>query len=49
MNVDDNMLNTYRGKDISFTKNQDYWVFGLFSSPGILGTRKHDFSETGIE
>jgi hypothetical protein len=26
---------------------QNYWVFGLFLSPGILGTRKHDVSETG--
>jgi hypothetical protein len=25
---------------------QNYWVFGLFSSSGILGTRKH-VSETG--
>jgi hypothetical protein len=26
---------------------QNYWVFGLFSSSGILGTRRHDVSETG--
>jgi hypothetical protein len=26
---------------------QNYWVFGLFLSFGILGTRKHDVSETG--
>jgi hypothetical protein len=26
--------------------NQNYWVFGLFSLSGILGTRKHDTSET---
>jgi hypothetical protein len=26
---------------------QNYWVFGLFTSSGILGTRKHDVSETG--
>jgi hypothetical protein len=26
---------------------QNYWVFGLFQSPGILGNRKHDVSETG--
>jgi hypothetical protein len=25
---------------------QNYWVFGLFSSAGILETRKHDISET---
>jgi hypothetical protein len=25
----------------------NYWVFGLFPSPGILVTRKHDVSETG--
>jgi hypothetical protein len=25
----------------------NYWVFGLFPSSGILGTRKHDISETG--
>jgi hypothetical protein len=25
---------------------QNYWVFGLFPSSGILGTRKHDVSET---
>jgi hypothetical protein len=27
--------------------NQNYWVFGLFSSSDILETRKHDVSETG--
>jgi hypothetical protein len=26
---------------------QNYLVFGLFPSSGILGTRKHDVSETG--
>jgi hypothetical protein len=26
---------------------QNYWVFGLFASSGILETRKHDVSETG--
>jgi hypothetical protein len=26
---------------------QNYWVFGLFPSSGILENRKHDFSETG--
>jgi hypothetical protein len=25
---------------------QNYWVFGLFPSSRILGTRKHDVSET---
>jgi hypothetical protein len=25
---------------------QNYWLFGLFPSSGILGTRKHDVSET---
>jgi hypothetical protein len=25
---------------------QNYWVFGLFPSSGIVGTRKHDVSET---
>jgi hypothetical protein len=27
--------------------NQNFWVFGLFSSPGTLGIRKRDVSETG--
>jgi hypothetical protein len=27
--------------------SQNYWVFGLFSSPCILETRRHDVSETG--
>jgi hypothetical protein len=27
--------------------NQNYWVFGLFPSSGILDTRKHDVLETG--
>jgi hypothetical protein len=27
--------------------NQNYWVFELFPLFGILGTRKHDISETG--
>jgi hypothetical protein len=26
---------------------QNYWVFGLSPLSGILGTRKHDVSETG--
>jgi hypothetical protein len=26
---------------------QNYWVFRLFPSSGILETRKHDISETG--
>jgi hypothetical protein len=26
---------------------QNYWVFGLFPTSGILGNRKHDVSETG--
>jgi hypothetical protein len=26
---------------------QTYWVFGLFPSSGILGTRKHDVTESG--
>jgi hypothetical protein len=26
---------------------QNYWVFGLFPSSGILETRKHDITETG--
>jgi hypothetical protein len=26
---------------------QNYWVFELFSSSGILETRKHNVSETG--
>jgi hypothetical protein len=26
---------------------QNYWVFGLFPSSGIIGIRKHDVSETG--
>jgi hypothetical protein len=25
---------------------QNYWVFGLLPSPGILGTRKRDVSQT---
>jgi hypothetical protein len=28
---------------------QNYWVFGLFPSSGILETRKHDVSETGSD
>jgi hypothetical protein len=27
--------------------SQNYWVFGLFASSGILENRKHDVSETG--
>jgi hypothetical protein len=26
---------------------QNDWVFGLFPSSGVLGTRKHDVQETG--
>jgi hypothetical protein len=26
---------------------QNYWVFGLYPSSGILENRKHDVSETG--
>jgi hypothetical protein len=26
---------------------QNCWVFGLFPSSGVLGTRKHDVSGTG--
>jgi hypothetical protein len=26
---------------------QNYWIFGLFPSSGILENRKHDVSETG--
>jgi hypothetical protein len=26
---------------------QNYWVFAIFASSGILGTRKHNVSETG--
>jgi hypothetical protein len=26
---------------------QSYWDFGLFPSSGLLGTRKHEVSETG--
>jgi hypothetical protein len=26
----------------------NYWVFGLFPSPGILETRKYGVSETGF-
>jgi hypothetical protein len=32
---------------IAERKLQNYWVFGLFPSSGILETRKHDISETG--
>jgi hypothetical protein len=28
------------------TDTQDYWVFWIFPSSGILETRKHDISET---
>jgi hypothetical protein len=31
-------------KYLYFTQN--YWVFGLFPSSAILGTRKHDVSKT---
>jgi hypothetical protein len=27
--------------------SQNYWVFGLFPSSGVLENRKHDVSETG--
>jgi hypothetical protein len=30
-----------------FSCVQNYWDFGLFPSPGILGTRKHGLLETG--
>jgi hypothetical protein len=37
--------------DIHITDNgrqpQNYWVFGLCPSSGILKIRKHNFSETG--
>jgi hypothetical protein len=26
---------------------QNYWVFGLSPSPGIIANRKHNVSETG--
>jgi hypothetical protein len=29
------------------SKLQNYWVFGLCPSSGILETRKHNVSETG--
>jgi hypothetical protein len=32
---------------IVFMCNQNYWVCGLFPSSSLLGTRKHDISETG--
>jgi hypothetical protein len=33
---------------LNSTRNiEKYWFFGLFPSSGILGTRKHDVSETG--
>jgi hypothetical protein len=32
---------------ISVSWVQNYWNFGLFPSSGIIGTRKHDVSETG--
>jgi hypothetical protein len=34
-------------KNQLFTETQNYWVFGLCPSSGILGTRKHNISETG--
>jgi hypothetical protein len=30
------------------SRSQNYWVFGLFPSSGILKTRKLDVSETGL-
>jgi hypothetical protein len=30
-----------------YDTHQNYWVFGLCSSSGILETRKHNVSETG--
>jgi hypothetical protein len=32
---------------ITFIFTQNYWVFGLFQSSGILVNRKYDVSETG--
>jgi hypothetical protein len=32
---------------IKIKNKQNFWVFGLFSSSGILENRKHDVSETG--
>jgi hypothetical protein len=32
---------------ISYIYEQNYWVFGLFPSSGILEDRKHDVLETG--
>jgi hypothetical protein len=31
---------------LNYTIVQNYWGFGLLPSSGILGTRKHDVSET---
>jgi hypothetical protein len=41
------MGNTIRGMKNIPLNPQNYWVFGLLPSSGILGTRKHDVSETG--
>jgi hypothetical protein len=38
-------LFAYFAKELKETQN--YWVFGLFPSSGILENRKHDVSETG--
>jgi hypothetical protein len=35
------------GKKVIHLNLQNYWVYGLFPSSGILETRKHDVSETG--
>jgi heme/copper-type cytochrome/quinol oxidase subunit 1 len=35
------------GVSVDIIVAQNYWVFGLFPSTGILETRKHDVSETG--
>jgi hypothetical protein len=34
-------------KSLSAIRTQNYWVFGLFPSSGILETTKHNVSETG--
>jgi hypothetical protein len=33
--------------DVQKIYAQNYWVFGIFLSSGILETRKHKVSETG--
>jgi hypothetical protein len=38
----------YKYSNITYLVNtQNYWIFGLRSSSGILETRKHNVSETG--